>query len=107
MRSGIIRVAVSSQDVALDDRTRAYVEYRIFSSLAPQAREIDRVAVMLAEQPSGQNASEMECDVTVHLAGGGSVHAKARAPRAYAAVDRAALRIEVAMNRRAARRLSS
>ena len=107
VRSGIMQIVVTSQVAALEDQTRAYAEYKVFSSLASRAREIDRVEVVLAEQSSRQNGSETECAVTVHLAGGGSVHAKARASRAYAAIDRAALRIEAAMNRLAARRLSS
>jgi ribosome-associated translation inhibitor RaiA len=107
VRSGIMQIVVTSQVAALEDQTRAYAEYKVFSSLAPRARAIDRVEVLLAEQSSGQNGSETECAVTVHLAGGGSVHAKARASGAYAAIDRAALRIETDMNRRTARPLSS
>ncbi len=102
-----MQIVVTSQAAALEDQTRAYAEYKVFSSLAPRAREIDRVEVVLAEQSSGHGGAEMECAVTVDLADGDSVHAKARASGAYAAIDHAALRIKAAMNRLAARRLSS
>jgi ribosome-associated translation inhibitor RaiA len=102
-----MQIVVTSHIAALEEQTRAYAEYKVFSSLAPRAREIDRVEVVLAEPSSGQNRPGMECAVTVHLAGGGSEHVNVHTSGAYAAIDRAAVRIEAAMNRRAARRLSS
>lgn len=102
-----MQIVVTSQAAALEEQTRAYAEYKVFSSLAPRAREIDRVEVVLAERSSSQHGAEIECTVTVHLAGGGSEHVNVHTPGAYAAIDRSAVQIEAAMNRRAARRLST
>lgn len=102
-----MQIVVTSHVAVLEDQSRAYAEYKVFSSLAPRAREIDRVEVVLAVQSSGPNGADIECAVTVHLADGGAEHVNVRTSGAYAAIDRAALRIEAAMNRRAARRVSS
>jgi ribosomal subunit interface protein len=102
-----MRIAVSSENIALDEQTRAYTEYRVFSSLAPFARQIDHVEVVLSERPADPTGEETACSVTVDLAAKGRVGVRSCALRAYSAIDRAASKIEDAMNRRASRRLSS
>jgi ribosomal subunit interface protein len=102
-----MRIAVSSENITLDEQTRAYTEYRVFSSLAPFARHIDHVEVVLSEHPADSNGDETACNVTVDLTPKGRVGVRSCALRAYSAIDRAASKIEEVMNRRASRRLSS
>jgi ribosomal subunit interface protein len=94
-----MRIAVTSLNLTLDDQTRAYTEYKVFSALAHFARGIDHVEVILSEQPSRHNGFDTACDVHVILTAAARVRTRACAARAYSAIDRAARRIKEAMSR--------
>jgi ribosome-associated translation inhibitor RaiA len=79
-----MRVLVSSVGGHLDAQLRTYAEYRIFSTLSTH----DNVAGARVELRTEQDT--VQCDVRVTLAPRGSVQARASAPHAAAAIDRAA-----------------
>jgi ribosomal subunit interface protein len=94
-----MRIAVTSLNLAFDDQTRAYTEYKVFSALAEFARGIDHVEVILSEQPSLHRRFDTACDVHVTLTAAASVRTRASADRAYSAIDAAARRIKEAVSR--------
>src|SRR5688572_2471249 len=103
----MMRIAIIGKDTSLDDQTRAYTEYKVFSSLAPYARHIDYVVVILAENSTDLNRGETACTLMVALAPSGCERVRAYASRAYSAIDSAAARIERVMKSRLAQHLLS
>ena len=102
-----MRIAVIGQDISLDEQTRGYTEYKVFSSLAPYARHIDHVEVILAEYSTDLNRAETACTIMVALAPSGCERVRACASRTYSAIDCAAARIEQVMKSRPAQHLLS
>ena len=79
-------------------QTRAYAEYRIFSSLAAFSNVVRHVTVSLT---SGDTGHAMECSVLVVLHTGVPVQVTARGRHAYDAINRAADRLAPALRRHA------
>lgn len=77
-------------------QTRAYAEYRIFSSLARFSDVVREAAVSL--RPSAQDRSVV-CSVLVGLEAGVPVRVTARGRHAYDAINRAADRLGPALRR--------
>jgi ribosome-associated translation inhibitor RaiA len=103
----MMRIAVIGRDVLLDDQMRAYGEYKVFLVLAPYARHIDHVEVVVEECSTDLNGAEARCTIMVTLAPAGRERVRARGSRAYSAIDSAAARLkEVMQSRRAAPLLS-
>ena len=102
-----MRIAVIGQDMPLDDQTRAYSEYKVFSVLAPYGHLIEHVEVILAECVTGLNRAETACTVMVTLTPSGRERVHARASGAYPAIDCAATRIQQVMQSRRAHPIPS
>lgn len=79
-------------------QTRAYAEYRIFSSLAAFSNVVRQVTVSLT---SGATGHSMECSVLIGLQTGVPVQVTARGRHAYDAINRAADRLAPALRRHA------
>jgi ribosomal subunit interface protein len=102
-----MRIAITGRDISLDDQIRAYSEYRVFSVLAPYMRHIQHVEVVLEGCSTDPNGSAATCTVMVTLAQGGRERVRARASRAYAAIDCAGSRLRQLMQSCCADPLSS
>ena len=101
----MMRIAVIDQDGPMADQTRAYTEYKVFSSLAPYARRIDHVEVILARPTTDVNGAETACTVMVALVASGCERVRVCASRTYSAIDCAAVQIAQVMKSRAAQPL--
>ena len=83
-----------------DDQTRAYAEYRVFSTLRHFADVVRHGVVTLAPgDPDAGDGGGLVCRVRITMTNGRHVEATARARHAYAAIDRVAARIQVLMER--------
>ena len=82
-----VRVATSG----LDEQTRAYAEFRMFSALARLEPEIDAVTVVLTR--ASISPGSIDCAVSVTFADGGRLRVRARGSHAYDAINRAVLRV--------------
>ena len=96
----MMRIAIVGREISLDDQLRAYSEYKVFSALAPYARQIDHVEVVLENGSTDLNCSEATCTIMVALAVSGRERVRARASRAYSAIDCAATRLQQVMQSR-------
>jgi ribosome-associated translation inhibitor RaiA len=85
-------------------QTRAYAEYRVFSSLAQFTGDVRDVAVSLTLGPAGHS---VRCAVVVTFASGAPIRITARGRHAYDAINRVARRIGPALHRHASVALSS
>jgi ribosome-associated translation inhibitor RaiA len=79
-------------------QTRAYAEYRIFSSLAAFSNVVRQVTVSLT---SGATGHSMECSVLISLQTGVPLQVTARGRHAYDAINRAADRLAPALRQHA------
>jgi ribosome-associated translation inhibitor RaiA len=77
-------------------QTRAYAEYRIFSSLARFSDVVQEVAVSLTPAARGHT---VVCSVVVGFESGIPVRVTARGRHAYDAINRVAHRISPALRR--------
>jgi hypothetical protein len=77
-------------------QTRAYAEYRIFSSLARFTGHVRDAAVSLTPEDMGHGVL---CSVVVRFASGSPVRLTARGRHAYDAINRVAHRIGPALHR--------
>src|SRR3954471_18594487 len=91
-----MRITLSAHP--LIDDTRAYGEYRFFTSVARHAAMIRAVDVTLT-RVTGANP-RFQCAVVVDLGVSGRIKTQARAPRPTAAIDRAAERAAWLLERR-------
>ena len=83
-------------------QVKAYAEYKVFSRLAPHARRIGVVTVVLT---SGNRAQEPACcAVTADLGAAGSVMTRVRRRQPVEAIDTAAAAVSDAVTRRLAAR---
>lgn len=83
-----MRIEITAQDDSVSARTRAYAEYRVFTTLARHSRRIQRVWLILgAPDPRGGTVT---CEVDVSLHASGSARVMAQGPHAHAAIDRVA-----------------
>jgi ribosome-associated translation inhibitor RaiA len=83
-----MHISVRGSKGAVDSRTRAYVEYRVFDALRSVEREIRQVDVAL----SGETMDiprVVACTVVLDVASGEQIEATATADWPYAAIDRA------------------
>ena len=76
---------------------RAYAEYRVFSRLAPLARDVSSVLVVLSRTPDDRHTV---CAVSADLGTAGCVRARTRHPHPTGAIDAAADRLAAAAGRR-------
>jgi len=92
-----MQIHVSGGLAPLGTQVRAYAEYRIFSRLAPLARRIGGVEVVLTGRTRNALAT---CAVSADLGPAGSVRARVRRPQPIEAIDGAALALADAIVRR-------
>lgn len=83
-----MRINVTGEHGAVDMRTRAYVEYRVFDRLRAVEHDLRDVDVSLRRRGDGAPAG-VTCRVTARLASGGAVTASADADWPYKAIDEA------------------
>jgi ribosome-associated translation inhibitor RaiA len=101
-----MRIAVTDVGRTFGRQTRAYAEYRLFSSLARFSDVVRDVDVSLAStRPT--DGPKAVCAVVVTVTDGSRLHVRARGRHAYDAINRAAQRIGDALRRRTESQLSS
>jgi ribosome-associated translation inhibitor RaiA len=93
-----MRIAVTDIGRTFGRQTRAYAEYRIFSSLARFSGVVHDVEVTLASA-SLPHGSRTLCVVVVTAGDGHHLQVRARGRHAYDAINRAAQRIGEALRR--------
>lgn len=93
-----MRIAIAA-DEAFSDQTRAYAEYRVFSSLARFSADVRDATVSLSTARRGTRA--VICAVAVSTGCGAAVRVSARGRHAHDAIDRAAGRAGEHLRRRA------
>lgn len=84
----------------LTQQVRAYAEYKVFSRLAPLARSVALVQVVVTEAPGAEGGAL--CAVTADLGDAGLVRTRVRRSQVTSAIDTAADNVA----RAAARRLT-
>ena len=89
---------------AFGRQTRAYAEYRIFSSLARFGEIVDEADISLTSRRTGGAA---RCVVFLSIRGGRRLRVSARGRHAYDAINRAARRVDDEVRRRTGTTLSS
>jgi|ERR671913_263470 ribosome-associated translation inhibitor RaiA len=92
-----MQIRVTGRPTPLGTQVKAYAEYRIFSRLAPLARRIGGVDVVLTGPAANALAT---CAVTADLGPAGSVNARVRRPQPIEAIDGAAAALADAIVRR-------
>jgi ribosome-associated translation inhibitor RaiA len=85
---GFMRIQITPQDDSVSARTRAYAEYRVFTTLARHSRRIQSVWVSLG--PPDLQSETVTCEVNVTLQTSGTARAMGRGHHAHAAIDEAA-----------------
>jgi ribosomal subunit interface protein len=93
-----MRIRVSGVNVSINSDTRAYAEYRFFTSIAPYAMRIRAVEVVI-RCDSASNRSFL-CTAVVDLGSSGRIKTQARGAHPTAAIDRAADRTARLVRRR-------
>jgi len=92
-----MRIAVTDLGRAFGRQTRAYAEYRVFSSLARFGDVVHEADVSLA--PLALDGSTARCYVAVTFEDGHRLRASAKGRHVYDAINRAALRISEGVRR--------
>jgi ribosome-associated translation inhibitor RaiA len=92
-----MRIAVTDVGRAFGRQTRAYAEYRVFSSLARFGEVVHEADVSLA--PLARDGSAARCYVAVTLQDGRRMRVSAKGRHVYDAINRAALRISDGVGR--------
>jgi hypothetical protein len=90
-----MKIEVADISRTFGRQTRAYAEYRIFSSLAAFSNVVRDVTVSLTSVKS----RSVVCSVWVGLDADAPVHVTARGRHAYDAINRAAARLGLALRR--------
>ena len=93
-----MRIETSNIGRAFGRQTRAYAEYRIFSSLAQFSEIVREAEVSLAPTARGRS---VVCSVLVRVETSAQVRVTARGRHAYDAINRAADRLGPALRRHA------
>ena len=93
-----MKIEVTDISRTFGRQTRAYAEYRIFSSLAAFSNVVRQVTVSLTSSATGHS---VECSVLVGLQTGVPVQVTSSGHHAYDAINRAADRLAPALRRHA------
>ena len=92
-----MQIDISGTPPGVINQTRAYAEYRVFSRLAPMARDVAAVLVVLSRSRHDRHTV---CAISADLGGAGTVRARAAHPHPTGAIDAAADRLAAAVRRR-------
>ena len=95
-----MQIYVAGVAPILTPQVRAYAEYKVFSRLAPLARNVEMVQVVVTAASDRDGGAV--CAVTADLGDAGCVRTRVRRPQATGAIDLAAENVA----RAAARRLT-
>jgi|SoiMethySBSTD1v2_1073268.scaffolds.fasta_scaffold00205_5 ribosome-associated translation inhibitor RaiA len=93
---------IDVQDGVYGDQTRAYAEYRIFSTLKNFGDIVRQATVTLTPSESTADARDeavVVCRVTIHMTHDRRAEAAATGRHPYGAIDRAAQRVELLMKK--------
>jgi hypothetical protein len=84
-----MRLIVEDDAKQFDQQTRAYAEYRAFSSLMGDDDSIEDVTLTLARRSAeaSEDDGRVACTIAVRLGSGAVAEARAVARHAYAAID--------------------
>lgn len=97
-----MRIDVHDTANEFDDQTRAYAEYRVFSTLAILADVVHQVGVGLARAADAAEPSTSRdvfvCSVSIRLCSGRQMDVASHARHPYEAIDRAARHVATAVN---------
>lgn len=96
-----MQIHVAGVSPLFTQQVRAYAEYKVFSRLAPFARYVELVQVVVTEGADAEGGTI--CVVTADLGDAGCVRTRVRRPRATGAIDIAAENVA----RAAARKLAA
>jgi hypothetical protein len=99
-----VRINVTDIGSAFGRQTKAYAEYRIFSSVARFSETVHEANISLTSKRAGGAA---RCVVSLTVGGGGHLRVSARGRHAYDAINRAAGRIYDELCRQSSTTLSS
>ena len=97
-----MRISVTDSGGTFSRQTRAYAEYRVFSSVARFGDVVREAAVSLTSRRAHGAA---RCGVVLTVDDGGRLRVSARGRHAYDAINRAAGRISEEVRRHTAVRL--
>ena len=100
-----MRIPLTGKDVIITDQLQTYVEYRLFTSIARYQALIREVNVTL-EHNRG-NRGRFLCVVAIDLGPGERIKIRAHGAHPTAAIDRAADRTLLRLNRRSSQDVSS
>ena len=100
-----MRIAVTDVGRTFGRQTRAYAEYRIFSSLARFSGIVCDATLSLTPSPAGRHT--VRCRVTVSLGHGSDLCISAQGEHAYDAINKAARRMFDALQQHSGVALSS
>ena len=100
-----MRIDVTTVENEFEDQTRAYAEFRLFSTLSRFGDVVQHAQVSLARPSDGQPS--VECIVVVTLLGGTRTRICTRRHHAYDAINRAAARVNDVLRRHTGRAMSS
>lgn len=92
-----MQIDVVGTSPLLTGQTLAYTEYRMFSRLAPLAREVSAVLVVVSRV---DDTGDTLCQASASLRAGGPVRAYTRHPDPTGAIDAAAEKLAAAVQRR-------
>ena len=90
-----MRIEVLGEN-AISAQARAYAEYRVFAALARMAERVRRARVVLRTVDRCSGCGGVACTVTVALEGTGSLRVRTTGTHAYAAINRAFVRLRAA-----------
>jgi ribosome-associated translation inhibitor RaiA len=100
-----MRIPLTGKDVIITDQLQTYVEYRLFTSVAPYQALIRGVNVTLGHNRG--NGGRFLCVVAVDLGPGEQIKIRASGAHPNAAIDRAADRTSLWLSRRTSQHVSS
>jgi ribosomal subunit interface protein len=100
-----VRVSVTGKSILITDQLQAYVEYRLFASIARYQALIRDVNVTL--QHGRGHRGGFLCAVAINLGSGERITIRAHGTYLDAAIDRASDRTSVRLSRRSAPPVSS
>ena len=92
-----MRIEIYDESTHFAEQTRAYAEYRLFSTLKHRADVVRHVIVRLSLAQRGEN-NQVSCSVSIKLETGRQVDVATRGPHPYAAIDHLARRIAAALD---------
>ena len=99
-----MRIHVRSRGFELTDALRAYAEWRLRFALGRFGTRLQSVTVRIDDVNGPRGGADKRCQIVAHLAPGGEIRVEELDGDLYAAIARAADRLDRAVAREMARR---